>query len=174
MKISTSTVTKIVINDIQGLDPISLYLEDYAPGAGKVIITCWSDSWSYYWGHMGEKNNLAKFLCKCSNDYLTSKLLNGRSDEEPDLEATQKVAKTDVIKKRRQLLLGKDEARELFDLINEQEILDFHVSDWGKIFGEEFWYQFKTKPSTEYKYLCRILDAVRLALSSMDENAIAA
>ena len=52
MKIEASKVTKLLISEVQGLDPITVFLEDYEPGKGKITVSCWGKSWTAYWGGM--------------------------------------------------------------------------------------------------------------------------
>lgn len=164
MKIAKSQVTKMVISEVNNLDIIAVYLEDYAPGAGKITITCFSSSWTHYWGHMGLRHNISSFIRGCSNDYLTTKLMNGAADEIYDLDKTIAYAKDLIVKQRKLRLINSDEARDLFDLADQQQEVDFHVGDWYQIFGEEYWYEFQKVPSSDYIYLCKILDALKAAL----------
>lgn len=174
MNIAKSQVTKIICSGLKDLDNVAIYLEDYAPGSGKLIITCFSSSWTYYWSHMGEQHNLSSFIRKCSNDYLGGKLMNGAAEEVYDLDKTIAHAKTQIIKKRRELLIGKDDARQLFDLTSEQQNVDFSTSGWYEIFGEEYWYEFQKVPSSDWVYLCKVLDAVKEGLEIDAKQEVAA
>ena len=46
MKIKESTVRKLTISDIERLDNINVYLEDFEPGHGQITIKCWNEVWS--------------------------------------------------------------------------------------------------------------------------------
>ena len=48
MKLETSTVTKLQLTELNNLDPISVILENYEPGKGKIIIECCGKSWSSF------------------------------------------------------------------------------------------------------------------------------
>lgn len=111
MKIEKSKIEKLKITEAKNLDPVSVYLEDFEPGKGKIIIECYGKSWSSYWGAMSGRT-ISEFFFDANNDYLACKLANGiqsRVYESPD------------------------------DEIGE--------------------------PNHHYEYLCRIIDAVREALS---------
>jgi hypothetical protein len=40
MKILQEAIRKLLVTEVQGLDPISIYLEDCGAGHGKITITC--------------------------------------------------------------------------------------------------------------------------------------
>jgi hypothetical protein len=174
MKITKSQVTKIILSGLNGLDNVAVYLEDFAPGEGKLIITCFSSSWTYYWGHMGKQHNLSSFIRKASVDYLAGKLMNGAAEDVPDLDKTIAHAKSIIINNRKKLLIGKDDARELFNLASDQQELTIHANDWEQIFGEEYWYHFQTSPSPDWVYLCKVVDAVKSGLDLDAELRVAA
>lgn len=45
-------LTAFVIEDVRGLDPVTVIMRDTEPGKGKLIIECYSRAWSCYWGGM--------------------------------------------------------------------------------------------------------------------------
>lgn len=177
MKITESTARKILITDLinsHSLDPITVYIEDYAPGSGRITIASWDGTWSNHWGSMGEQYNIQSFIMKCSNDYLAGKFLNGKTHE-PSLEATVKKAKLQVIKDRRHQDIGPDRARDLYDWLNGLEELAMSDGDyWHDIFGDEYWCQFSTAPTSECIWLCKILDVLREAFTQMESEAVPA
>jgi hypothetical protein len=173
MEIEVSTATKVVVSKVPDLDPIAIYLEDYGEGRGKVVITCFSESWTYYWGSMG--GALLDFLGRCSNDYLVRKFLGGRKDTEVDVDATVKAAKVELIRMRREEGVHKDRVRDLWDgLSYVGDIPEQMPSDenelWSDIFGDCFWESFRFKASNEYLYLDRIVTQVKLGLKMYSES----
>lgn len=58
------------------LDPITYVLQDFGPGQGKLIIECYGQAWSAFWGAMG-KRSLRDFLKDCDVPYITNCLLRG-------------------------------------------------------------------------------------------------
>lgn len=54
MKITESTVKKITITNVQNLDPVSVMVEDFGQGEGKITITCFGEAWSHYWRREGD------------------------------------------------------------------------------------------------------------------------
>ncbi len=75
MKVATSTIKKLTITDIDNIDPIHVMLEDDGPGAGRITITCFNQSWTNYWGSMSDRT-ISQFFRDCGNDYLGPKLSN--------------------------------------------------------------------------------------------------
>lgn len=68
-------IHKPIVMDGGGLDPIRVILHDIKPGEGRLIIECYGDSWSTYWGAMG-KHRIMQFVCEADVDYITSRMLN--------------------------------------------------------------------------------------------------
>ena len=171
MKVTETTARKIVIADIE-LDPVTLYLEDLGEARGKATITCCDDSWSYYWNAMG-KRSIAEFLLQADNDYLARKFSRGISSRIADMDALAKEAQKEVLAQRRRRACDAFEARELFDAcpgIAGCDRIDQCDTDlMQQIFGDEWWQGTgtATKPNPKYKYICRILDAVKAALKEL-------
>lgn len=85
MKVEQKQVTQLTISDATDLDPISVVIEDSAPGHGQIIITCYGRSWTAYWGGMSG-DTLAQFFIRVSAGYIVPCLVRGmartlRSDE---------------------------------------------------------------------------------------------
>lgn len=66
MKLELSTVRKIKLTDIDSLDDISIFLEDFSLGAGQITIYCWGKAWTSFWGGMGDMT-ISDFFCSCDN-----------------------------------------------------------------------------------------------------------
>jgi len=72
MNIVESTVLKLEITDLPRLDPIRVYLEDYAPGKGRITISCYDAAWVGYWGAMG--CSITEFFTRSGAEYLSGNL----------------------------------------------------------------------------------------------------
>lgn len=103
MKVISEVIRKLTVTYVQGLDPISIYLEDNGAGQGKITITCFDQSWTSYWGGMGNRT-VAEFVRSCDNQYL-AKNLSRIPSEVNDVKRIPK----DLIK----IILGKRKANEL-------------------------------------------------------------
>lgn len=172
MKIKTETVHKLTITDIPSLDPIAVYMEDVGKGQGKIIITCFNESWSYYWGAMGE-NTLGKFFANCDTSYIALKLSPNLNSTIDDPENIVDHAKRHVIELRRNDDLDKKNARILYEKADSlYDLWDEFGGHGGEtyrdtmsdIFGDEWYDCIPQKPNPKYEYLCRIINTVKEAL----------
>ena len=73
MKISKSQVTKIVLTELDQLDPVTFITESLGHERGKLTIDCYGEAWTAYWGSMG-CDFVEAFIRDASVDYLTNKL----------------------------------------------------------------------------------------------------
>lgn len=85
MNVTKKNVEQIDIAGAKGLDPIRVILEDFAPGAGRITISCFATAWANtaYWGSMGERN-VAGFFVDCEPDYLAGNLCWGQTLKKTD------------------------------------------------------------------------------------------
>lgn len=183
MKVETSTCTKVVISDLMNsefkLDPVTVYLNDIGPRQGKITIECYGQSWSAYWGGMGERT-IAEFFCSCNAHYLAGKLSDIDSNID-DLEGLPAIARQEVISLRKAREINADEARDMYDDASclEVERADNLHGDlpagelMRKIFGDEWWHAIPNKPNPDYEYLCQIIRAVQAGLRTMKEDKAA-
>jgi len=175
MKIEYSTVKKIVITDINNLDPISVYLEDFMIGKGKLTITCLNESWTYYWGAMGN-NNLSQFIINCDNDYLCKKLNPSVPNNICDENGFESHAKRHIVEKRKVDDISKEKARMLYDqccnLAEYKYMKSLSFEDYMyEIFGDEWYDCYPEKINPKYEYFYRILDVVKWALKNHTQSS---
>ena len=72
MKIEEAQVKTLRLTELDGLDPVTVMLEG-GIGSGKIIIECYGEAWTTFWGSMGEQT-VGEFFCTCNNEYLFSKM----------------------------------------------------------------------------------------------------
>jgi hypothetical protein len=165
MIIEKEMIQKITIKDVAGIDIISLYLEDQGIGRGKAIITCWENSWTAYWGGMGNRT-ISEFILSCDNHYLAKNFSRIPTEiEDPDklIENMKEL----IVQRRRELELNTNDAREYFDAVlnsDTDEIIKDHELLFN-VYGEEWWHFIPKKPNPDYVYLCKILTTIKEALS---------
>jgi len=148
MKIERTQIQRLRIAEADRLDPVTVYMEDYEPGKGKIIIECYGKSWSSFWGSMAS-NTIAEFLCCCDEHYLAKNLSSidadvidfDSLDKLLDMECTE-----DLIKFDYQLVA---------DAVKRKTGYDMHD------------FRMPMKPNPEYQYLCRIIRAVQEALETI-------
>jgi hypothetical protein len=60
------------------IDPVTVFLEDFAPSQGRVTLVCWGYAWSARFGAMGNTGDrpstIEDFLMSCDAPYLAGKL----------------------------------------------------------------------------------------------------
>lgn len=62
-----------------GLDVITAYVNDIAPGHGELTVTCYGLAWTCYWGAMGEDRTVRQFVAGTSPAYVANCLIRGRN-----------------------------------------------------------------------------------------------
>ncbi len=168
MRVIQTQVRKIRIEDLQDrrLDPVEVIVENFQEGAGKVIISCWGESWTGYWGSMG--GTLEQFFQRVSNDYLIDKMSDYRSTVADDDKDPEFICNL-ILKERREGDIDKYQAKDAWDYAQ------FHATDRHSLFNgsipeplrpvkslSEPWnLSWPTKINPKYEYLSRILDVVR-------------
>lgn len=208
MKVESSTITKLLISDLDRVDPVSVFLEelgshtykyddkpDRVSRQGKIIIECYGESWSAYWGGMGDRL-VSEFFTDCSVDYLAGCLKRGTSLDETVFcgERLESEVKKTILECRRCRgeyravacgLLYKDDARRLWDAADDF-LRDFsspeglmHSSTANslltELYGDEWHYEVQNRcfePNPKYQYLCRVIEAVQEALRSLSKNEV--
>lgn len=140
-EVTESSIKKLTIRKANGLDPIGVVFEDFSAGQGKVTIECFGEAWSHYWGAMGD-SDVMSFFRTCGNDYLTNKLIPG----------TTTVLDWEEISKA----TGKTITNEVEAIENEEAMSEAYGSDWRM--------DLPRTDSNEYRYLCKIIDAIKEAI----------
>ncbi|SER36307.1 MULTISPECIES: hypothetical protein [Pseudomonas] len=194
MKVTTANVTRLTLTELAefSLDPVTVILEDYAKGQGKIIIECYGSSWSSYWGAMGGRS-VAQFFIDCDSDYLIG-CMSHVSQKRFDSEALKQVMKRALLAARRdysmwgkspasvdrfQLLpLDAGAARNAFDELDsiydgyEFYNLPSHLME--AFFGIDWMTyasQYGQVPNDDYLYLERIVKAVQAGLAESLKSA---
>lgn len=202
MKVETTTVTKLLITDLMGapynVDPVTVIIEDLGVRAerdehktrqGKIIIECYGESWSYYWGSMSDRL-VAQFFTDCSVDYLAGCLKRGTSLRETVFsgEALAEAVRHIVVQCRRGRethryecgSLDREDARRLYDKAGDLSGFDgpealMHSKEASDLLAELFtdeWHHSVSDlafvPNPSYLYLCRIIAAVQAALRTIE------
>lgn len=58
------------------LDPVTVMLQDYGGGRGRLVVECYGRAWSCWWGNMGGKT-LRDFIRGVDDGYLSNCLVWG-------------------------------------------------------------------------------------------------
>lgn len=76
MKITAKPCTMLVADDLMKtsrLDPVRIITENFEPGKGRIILTCFDAAWVGYWGAMGG-DTVEKFFMRCDAGYLAGNM----------------------------------------------------------------------------------------------------
>jgi hypothetical protein len=147
MKITQSTVTKLLLSDLNSLDPVTVIMEDFATGQGKLTVDCYGKAWTAYWGAMGD-HKIAEFINTAEIDYLANKLTT----------VPCRITDYDAISKK----IGVDVDR---------DSLAFYVDALVSAYGPEWYMDLPATTNPEYSYLCRIVSAVKDAVKLSSAKA---
>lgn len=101
-------VTELRIPARNKLDPISVFVQDQAPGRGRIVVTCYGNAWQGFWGAMGDRT-VMEFVAKCDADYVAGNMLSGRQTRiaKHEREYAARIA-AEVIAEFRSLIDGRD------------------------------------------------------------------
>jgi hypothetical protein len=78
MRIEKQTASIFTIHEAPALDPITVILQDLGPRQGRLIIECYGEVWTAFWGGIGERT-IRQFLVSCSPPYICGKMERPKS-----------------------------------------------------------------------------------------------
>ena len=142
-QVTAKQVTQYTITGHPSLDPVRVIFEDVAPGAGRLTVGCYGESWETFWAAMGDGVTLREFLARADNHYICKNLARG------PLITTD----WDAISEK----IGEDVGSE-----EDIELLPSGVM--VNAYGDDWYMDLPTTDSNEMVYLNRIVTAVRDAL----------
>jgi len=146
MKTEKNQTETYVLTDLDRLDPVTVYVTNYAPGKGKMVIECYCSSWAAYWGGMSGLT-VQKFLLTCENDYLLGKLL--KETQQTDFDEINEVAQ-----------------KRGFSLCVTSDVeIAMQAQEMAECFGSDWYMDLPRCATDEYNYVGRILNAVKAAFS---------
>ena len=151
MKIARKQTETYVLTDLPSLDQVTVYVTNYKEGVGKIVIECFGKAWSCYWSAMG-KSNIQQFFINCNNEYILNRII---------LETHQ----TDFYE------IGKVLCDNGFtETCVESDVQVVEAKDdIAECFGADWRIDLPRCHTDEYKYLGRIIDAVKIAFISEGE-----
>lgn len=62
------------IFDADTLDPVTVFLQDFGGGSGRLVVECWCTAWSAYWGAMGSAS-VREFVLEAHPEYIATRML---------------------------------------------------------------------------------------------------
>lgn len=164
MQLSVTNTTKIVLTQLERLDPVTIYLDNPTPGRGKITIECFGKSWSSFWPAMGGRR-VEEFFVSCDDEYLAGNLSTCRSHiPVTDQDEICAAVRQAIINQRLSGELEKDEARRFWNEADSVTLTSDYCSApelMTAAFGDEWWLCLPEKENPDYNYLVRIIQAVR-------------
>ena len=146
MKTTKAKTETYLLSDIDKLDPVTVYVTNYTPGQGKIVIECYGSAWAYFWGGMGE-NNLQEFFIESSNDYILGKLLE--ETRQTDFDEINEVA----------------QKRGFSICVSSDVAVAMQSQEMAECFGDEWYMDLPRCKTTEYDYVNRIVNAIKSAFA---------
>lgn len=70
------TNTRIYQFHPTGLDPITVYVEQYGPAKSRITVQCYARAWTAYWGSHGDQP-VESFVTQCNAEYVADNLAWG-------------------------------------------------------------------------------------------------
>jgi hypothetical protein len=65
------------------LDDITIFFQDFELGKGRIVVECYGEAWSAYFGAMGGQT-IRQFVETAGPDYLTNKLSRPKQTKATD------------------------------------------------------------------------------------------
>lgn len=174
LQISSKQVTKLYIQGGERLDPLTVFLDDIAPGKGQITISCFGKSWTAFWPRMGEDETIASWFAGLNVKYAIGCMDSTLQAEAFSASKAMEEVKGRIISRRREEDLDATKARQLFDeaqslcdATSMEDIFNCHNQLMVSACGEEWWYDLDEakEPNSDYTYLCRIITTVQQAIT---------
>lgn len=81
----------IIVSDADRLDPVTVIFRDIEPGKGYLIVACYNQAWTAYWGGMSGKT-VREFVAGCHAEYVASNLTWNMNVKKAEMAYVQRVA----------------------------------------------------------------------------------
>ncbi|MGV2703469.1 UNVERIFIED_CONTAM: hypothetical protein MT382_08670 [Aeromonas salmonicida] len=168
MKLQVSTNIKLGLTELDRLDPVTIYLENFEPGRGRITITCFRKSWSASWSAMSGRT-VEQFFVSCDDEYLAGNLSSCRSHVPiTDMGELGESLRGKIIQQRRCGELEKGDALKFWNEADSVTLTNDFCSNtelMEAVLGEEWWMDLPEKENPDYTHLIRVIQAVRVGLS---------
>ncbi len=167
MQVSVTHTTKIMLTQLERLDPVTIYLDNPAPSRGKITIECFGKSWSSFWPAMGGRR-VEEFFVSCDDDYLAGNLSSCRSHiPVTDMEELGEFLRGRIVEQRRAGELDKADARKYWDEADNITLTSDYCSNadlMHDVLGDSWWLDLPEKENPDYNYLVLVIQTVREGL----------
>ncbi len=152
MKTTKNQTETYVLTKLDRLDPVTVYVTNYEPGQGKIVIECFGSAWAYFWGGMGDKT-LQQFFVTCDNDYILNKLLD--ETRQTDFDEINDLAQ-----------------KKGFSICVDSDVeMAWQAEEMAECFGPEWYMDLPRCNTSDYGYLGRIVTAIKGAFHEEQQAA---
>ncbi len=141
MDIEVSQIIKVGLFDLDRLDPVTIFIENFSDGVGRITIVCYGKAWTSFWGAMGKDNDVAEFFCSCDEYYLAKNL--------SDISAT---------------VIDYEKISDDIGCDVDRNSMAYNDDKLCNVYGVEWYMDLPQTSNPDYKYLCRIILAVQEGL----------
>lgn len=93
VKVERSQVAKLRITDVDGLDPIDLFIDEVSATSGAITVNCFGQSWTAFWPAVGERG-IVEFFKSCDNEYIIGYLDSDINRHTEDWDAYKEMLKS--------------------------------------------------------------------------------
>lgn len=156
--------------EIGRLDPITVSLENYKPGQGKITIECFGKSWTARWGAMGDQT-VQDFFLGCDRWYIAKNLSN-LHEEQPKTDGYREWLAELLVERTKEGSIPLMQSQKLREQIEEMDdCVEGNEALISQVAGADWWDFLPTEPNPDYEYLTRIILAVQAGLRQWKEKA---
>lgn len=74
VKTNPAEINSIRIENVNHLDPVTVFFENFEPHSGRITVICYGQSWTAFFGSMSDRR-IEDFVKDVPEDYLANKLL---------------------------------------------------------------------------------------------------
>jgi len=146
MNTNKQQIEAYILTDLDRLDPVTVYVTNYKPGSGRIVIECFGSAWASYWGGMSGMT-LQEFFISSENDYLLNNLI--KNTRQTDFDQINQTAN-----------------RKGFSICVDSDVdIAMQSDEMAECFGADWMMDLPTCSTVEYEYLGRIVNAIKGAFS---------
>lgn len=169
LKITQTTIKNLKI-EAKGLDLINVYLENVEQSKGRIIIECYGKVWATFFNGMGD-NKISEFFLQCSNESLIERFDSKLESEIVDGYKLPQFLKGEINKQLANGDIDEKKANHYLNGINCIDCIPGNEALFLTILGDDWEYaEFPMMKHPGYKYLERIINAVKEALKELRKN----
>jgi len=179
MNVEKQQVEKLRITNIEGLDPINVFIDQVDDMSGRLIFSCYNECWMGFWSGR-EKIEIKDYLKNSRTASIVRRISPQQDSEQPDWDAyrktlvgliTEDLGLDDMEETIKTIgMMSDSELQSEYDLSgegdfsSEQILLDNGVESETLGLMEINAVSVPMMPHVKYEYLCQLVDAIKKAI----------